>query len=78
MVTEDPLRPASRQRPELRPGLRTFHLRLASGRSRGAAHVLYYWVDPRNPSEVVIVRVLAEEMEPKRRIAQALRDEEKG
>jgi toxin ParE1/3/4 len=77
MVAEDPSRASSRERPELKPDLRSFHLRLASERSRGAAHVLYYRINPRDRSEVVVLRVLAEEMEPKRRVAQALRDSER-
>lgn len=50
-----------------------FHLQLAAGRHKGAAHVLYYCIDPTDAETVVIQRVLAEEMEPKKRIAQSLR-----
>jgi toxin ParE1/3/4 len=75
MVAEEPLRASSHARPELGPGVRSFHLQLAARRSRGAAHVLYYRRSPRDSRELVILRVLADAMEARRRVARSLRDE---
>lgn len=73
MVAGEPFRASSHQREDLRRGVRSFHLQLAAGRRKGAAHVLYYCIDPTDGETVIILRVLAEEMEPKKRIAQSLR-----
>jgi toxin ParE1/3/4 len=75
MIAEKPNRPGSQERSEIRPGVRSFHLQLATGRRKGAAHVLYYCMgkDFSSGDEVVILRILADEMEPKKRIALALR-----
>lgn len=73
MVAGEPFRASSHQREDLRRGVRSFHLQLAAGRHKGAAHVLYFCIDPSDEGTVVILRVLAEEMEPRKRIAQSLR-----
>ncbi|MEP9399752.1 type II toxin-antitoxin system RelE/ParE family toxin [Mesorhizobium sp. KR2-14] len=73
MIAEEPFRASSQRRDDLRAGVRSFHLQLAAGRHKGAAHVLYYSLDPSDGETVVVLRVLAEEMEPKKRIAQSLR-----
>ena len=77
MVAEEPFRASSQHRDDLRRGVRSYHLQLAAGRHKGAAHVLYYCIDPTDAETVVILRVLAEEMEPRKRIAQSLRAVEK-
>ena len=61
----------TRDRSELSPGLRSFHLRnapavKAAAQVRMPVHVLYYRVA--RPSVVEIVRVLHERMEPRRHI----------
>jgi len=77
MVADEPFRASSQHREDLRHGVRSFHLQLAAGRHKGAAHVLYYCIDPTDDATVVVLRVLAEEMEPRKRIAQSLRAVEK-
>jgi len=78
MVAENPLRASSRPRDELNDGMRSFHLQLASGRSKGASHVIYYRIASTNPELVIVVRVVGDEMEPKKRVAQALRSDDAG
>ncbi len=72
MIAEDPMQPGSRQRGEVAPGVRSFHVELA-GRSRGAAaHVLYYIEQQQDDgnADVLILRVLHERMDPIRHILQ--------
>ena len=68
MVAEDPQRPGSIDRSEIRPDLRLFHLELAVGRRGAAAHCLY--CTPGKLSDgsegVIILRVLHQHMEPPR------------
>ena len=70
LVTEEPERPSSKDRSDLVAGVRSFHVALASGRKRGASHILYFTVVDRveRGSEVVILRVLHERMEPRPRL----------
>ena len=68
-VAADPEGPATRDRAELSPGIRSFHLRHARGddpeaKVRRPAHVLYYRAVA--PGLIEIVRVLHERMEPSR------------
>ena len=53
------------------------HLQLAAKRQGGASHVLYYRTDKSSDgtSELVILRLLGDRMEPRRRVALALRDD---
>ena len=53
------------------------HLQLAARRQGGAGHVLYYRVDESGDgmSELVVLRILGDRMEPRRRVALALRDD---
>jgi len=76
-VAADPVAALTRDRAELRTGLRSFHLRHA--RSGGTAasvrhpvHILYYRVVERGLIE--IVRVLHERMEPSRHIREGGND----
>ena len=79
MVAEDPIRTSSHDRSELRAGIRSFHLQLAAGRQGGAAHVLYYRVMRiGGVDELVVIRVLGDEMEPRNRVARALREDRDG
>ena len=73
LLAEDPRRPASRERDELRPGVRSLHLSRAAARRHAAAHVLYYHiaVEADGAHAVVILRVLHERMEPLRRLVDA-------
>jgi toxin ParE1/3/4 len=66
-IAADPEGPTTRRREELRPGVRSFHLRHArgvdpAGRVRRPVHVLYYRAVA--PGLIEIVRVLHERMEP--------------
>ena len=78
MIADDPSRPACIDRGDIRKGLKSFHLELAAKRRRGAAHMLYFMEmrDATEPPEVVVLRVLHEAMEPKRRLIRALRDQD--
>src|SRR5215470_13688847 len=70
----DPKGPATRDRAELSPGIRSLHLRHARGddpqaKVRRPVHVLYYRAVP--PDVIEIVRVLHERMEPSRHMGGA-------
>lgn len=69
MADADPARASSTARPELGPDVRTLHVELASGRRGSASHLLYYMqmAEPGGASRVVVLRVLHEGMEPRRR-----------
>ncbi len=71
LVEVDPRRTSARPRDDIRDGVRSFHVALASSR-RGAASHLIYFIEP-EPTEIVVLRVLHEQMEPKRRILDSLR-----
>ncbi|MDX3973116.1 type II toxin-antitoxin system RelE/ParE family toxin [Shinella sp.] len=73
LLVEDPGRPASRGRDELRPGVRSLHLSRAAGRRYAASHVLYYHLvaGVEGAQDIVILRVLHERMEPLRRLLDA-------
>jgi toxin ParE1/3/4 len=70
-VVAEPEGPLTKKRPELRSGLRSFHIRHVR-RSAGAeevrrpVHVLYYRIAEKGVIE--IVRVLHERMEPSRHL----------
>jgi len=72
MIADQPMRPGSRQREELGPGIRSFHVELASRRAAAAAHVLYYVQGTLDDGRdgVIILRVLHERMDPTRHIGQ--------
>lgn len=78
MIADEPLRASSKDRSDIRRGLRSFHLQLAAKRQGGASHVIFYRLSTPVPSELIVVRILGDHMEPKRRVAAALRAEEKG
>ena len=70
-VAADPEGPATRERADLLPGVRSFHIRHARGhdlevRVGRPVHVLYYRVI--KPGLVEIVRVLHDRMEPSRHL----------
>jgi toxin ParE1/3/4 len=77
-VAAEPAGPATRHRGEVRPGIRSFHLRQArsadpEGRVRRPVHVLYY--RQISPDVIEIVRVLHERMEPRRHLFELLEDQ---
>ena len=74
MIAKNASRPAVMGRSELGPGVKSMHLEHAARRRGGAAHVLYFLET--QGEVIVILRVLHEAMEPRRRLMQALRDEE--
>jgi toxin ParE1/3/4 len=76
LVATEPERPASKARRELGKGVRSMHLQFAAKRQGGASHVLYYRVDASadGMSELVVLRLLGDRMEPRRRVALALRE----
>ena len=67
MMADDPERSSSKDRSDLVAGVRSFHVALAGGRKRGASHVLCFTVMGRveRDSEVVMLRVLHDRMEPR-------------
>jgi toxin ParE1/3/4 len=76
-IAAEPEGPATRRREELRPGIRSFHLRHArstdqAGRVRRPVHVLYYRAV--TPDLIEIVRVLHERMEPSRHLVEVSED----
>ncbi len=73
LLAEDPHRLASRERNELRPGVRSMHLSRAAARRHAASHVLYYHLAARadGAQDIVILRVLHERMEPLKRLVDA-------
>ena len=78
MIAAEPSRPSSSERNDLKKGVRSFHLELVNRRRHSASHLVYYTVihaangDP----EVIVIRVLHESMEPRRRLVRALRRQE--
>ncbi|HTT81054.1 MAG TPA: type II toxin-antitoxin system RelE/ParE family toxin [Stellaceae bacterium] len=76
-IAAEPLGPTTRGRDELRPGVRSFHLRQAGGADlegqvRRPVHVLYYRTI--TPDLIEIVRVLHERMEPSRHLHEISKD----
>lgn len=70
-VAADPEAPTTRDRAELQPGIRSFHIRLASvdkplAKVRKPVHILYYRIA--EPGLIEIVRVLHERSEPSRHL----------
>jgi toxin ParE1/3/4 len=73
-LAAEPASPATRERSELGPGIRSMHLRHAAsadfeGRVKRPVHVLYYRA--LTPGPIEIVRVLHERMEPSRHLREA-------
>lgn len=68
MVADDPMRPGSRDRGDLMPGVRAFHLELAARRRGAAAHLLFYLADQDTTGGVLILRVLHQAMDPRSRL----------
>ena len=73
-VAADPARPGSRDRPDLGPGVRAYHLahsreraRSAEGVVRNPRHVLFYHCPDERTVE--ILRVLHDAMDPDRHLA---------
>jgi toxin ParE1/3/4 len=75
LVAADPDRPESLDRPDVGPGVRLFHLELATDRRGGAAHCVYYSTGLLSDGSIgtVILRVLHEHMEPRRKVVRSLR-----
>jgi len=76
-VADEPQGPLTKNRTELRSGIRSFHVRHArrasdAAKVRRPVHVLYYRVAPRGVIE--IVRVLHERMDPSRHLDNPLSD----
>ena len=74
MVGDDPDRGGAIDRSEIAPGVKLLHLELASGKSGGAAHCLYYTTGRMSNGEVgtIILRVLYEHLEPSFRVVRSL------
>ena len=71
-VAENPEGRSTSNRGELRPGIRSFHIRHSRDESReapvaNAVHVIFYRVS--DPGIVEIVRVLHDRMEPSRHLS---------
>lgn len=70
-VADEPEGPLRKKRPDLRSGIRSFHVRHASRSAEGVkvrrpVHVLYYRVAKQGVIE--IIRVLHERMDPSRHL----------
>ncbi|UEM19487.1 type II toxin-antitoxin system RelE/ParE family toxin [Skermanella mucosa] len=66
MLAQDPERPGSWNRNDLREGVRSFHVEHAAGRRGAASHILYYLTRHLDDGSntIVIVRILHERMQP--------------
>jgi toxin ParE1/3/4 len=66
MIEQDPDGVSSQPREDLSHGVRSLHLQLVAGRHGGAAHVVCYRIalDSESRTELIVLRVLADEMEP--------------
>jgi len=76
-VADEPEGPLTKKRPELRSGIRSFHVRYTRRSAEGArvrrpVHVLYYRVAQEGVIE--IVRVLHEKMDPGRHLDEGPRE----
>lgn len=73
-VARDPAGLGSKSRPEIQPGLRSFHIERAAMRRGAASHVLYYGDGPMSDgiAGVIVFRVLHERMEPGRHLSAGL------
>lgn len=72
-VAADPEAPTTRDRAELQPGIRSFHIRLVNvekplAKVRKPVHILYY--RPVAPGLIEIVRVLHERSDPGQHLTQ--------
>ena len=76
-LASDPFLLASRERDELRSGVRSMHLARIARRRHAASHILYYHLPagPDAAGDIVLLRVLHERMEPLRRLADAISPE---
>lgn len=76
LIADDPDRASARRRDDIRPGVRSFHIALADRRRSAAAHLAYFIKasSPEVGDEIIILRVLHERMEPRRRVLEGLRD----
>jgi len=74
-LAKDPKRPASKPHDEFGPGIRSFHLQFAARRQGGASHVVYYKINlvDDGRKELLILRVLPDRMDPKRRLHAAIK-----
>ncbi len=75
MVAENPSRPSCVERNDIRQGAKSFHLELVTRRRHGASHLLYF-IEMQaldGADEVVIIGLVHEHMEPKRKISRVLR-----
>ena len=75
MLADDPFRPSSTNRGDIRTGVRSMHLDLAADRRGAAAHKIFFTTRKLrgNENELVILRVLHESMEPRQRIGDHLK-----
>jgi toxin ParE1/3/4 len=71
MIAEAPSRPSSQDRSNIRNAVRSLHLELAAKRRGGASHIIYYTETA--DGKIVILRLLHEAMDPRRRLIRALR-----
>src|SRR5262245_45448621 len=67
VIARTPEGPGTRERPELSPGVRSFHIRHARGARGGKepVHVIFYRA---SETLIEVVRVLHERMEPSRHV----------
>jgi toxin ParE1/3/4 len=64
-IAETPFRPGSNARPELGERHRSWHVQLTGKRHGAAAHIIFYFCVTANPgSDIVILRILHERMDP--------------
>lgn len=79
VLRSEPFRLTSKERSDIGLNVRSLHLQLVAKRSGGASHILHYRLRSMHGdgTELIILRVLGDRMEPARRVRSALRDEDR-
>jgi toxin ParE1/3/4 len=81
MIATQPDRAAAKLRDDIAEGVRLLHLQFAARRQDGASHILYYRLQDQDSDvseeELVVFRVLSDRMEPRRRVASALKADDR-
>ena len=68
-IAEFPLRPGSKSRPEIAERHRSWHIQLTGKRIGSASHIVFYFCLTDDPqTDIVILRVLHERMDPQTHI----------
>jgi toxin ParE1/3/4 len=65
-IAETPLRGGSKKRAELGDNHRSWHIQLTGKRQGSASHIIFYYcLSPDPATDIVVLRILHESMDPK-------------